>query len=145
MGESKSLESEATSFLLLVAGLFFSAEGTLHYIDFFVTSHAVNAVSAVLITGSFAIALLYFGLSYSCWRSPQSVGSFAFSMVLSSALSACFFILIILEALGSKFYFSAWLSYFQLLSGYGSVTVFVELLVAFFSYRVLCCLETRSP
>jgi hypothetical protein len=131
-----TLESEATSFLLLVAGLFFSVEGVLHYVDFFVTSNAKNSVSIVLTLGSAAIALLYFALAYSCWRNPRDTGFFAFALILSSILSASYFILVIVESLGSKFYFSASVSYFEFLSGYGSVTIFVELLIAFFSFRV---------
>ena len=138
MSETRaSLEAVATSFLLMVAGLFFTLEGALHYIDFFVTSYAMNATSLVLIVGSFTIAVLYYVLSLSCWGNPHDAGYFGFSLVISALLSACFFILVILEALGSDFYFSAWVSYFQILSGYGSVTVFVEILIAFFSYRVI--------
>lgn len=137
MAESKrgTLESEVTSYLLFLAGLFFTTEGVLHYIDFFVTSNAKNAVSITLILGSATIALVYFALAYSCLRNPRDSGYFAFAMIWSSLLSLAFFILVIVESLGSKFYFSSSVSYFEFLSGYGSVTIFAELLIVFFAFR----------
>ncbi|MDG6904297.1 MAG: hypothetical protein JRN20_00770 [Nitrososphaerota archaeon] len=140
----RSLETEATSFLLFTAGLFFSVEGTLHYINFFVMSHAENTVSLILIIGSASIALLYYVLGYSCWTNPFDLGFFAFSLIVSVLLSACFFILVFVEALGSKFYLSAYVSYFQFLSGYGSATIIIELLIVFFSYRVCRALSIQN-
>ena len=54
-----TLETEATIFLLFVAGAFFLLEGLIHYEDFFVTSKAENSVSIVLVVGSIAVALLF--------------------------------------------------------------------------------------
>ena len=78
-----TLETEATSFLLFVAGAFFLLEGLVHYEDFFVTSRADNSVSIVLVVGSVVVALFYLLLAYSCWKNPANNGYFGTAMVMS--------------------------------------------------------------
>jgi hypothetical protein len=132
-----TLESEATSFLLLVAGLFFLLEGLIHYDNFFVTASEIHSATAIiLVVGSVAVAALYLALAYSCWKNPSDTGFFAFALVLSVLLSVSYFVLEIVESAGPQFYFIASFNYVQFLSGYGSVTIFVELLIVFFSFRV---------
>ena len=131
-----TLETEATSFLLFVAGAFFLLEGLVHYEDFFVTSRAVNSVSIVLVVGSVVVALFYLLLAYSCWKNPANNGSFGSAMVTSALLSASYFVLVVVEFAGPQFYFTSFFNYIQFLAGYGSVTIFVELLIVFFSSRV---------
>jgi hypothetical protein len=134
--KSGTLETETTSFLLFAAGAFFLLEGLIHYEDFFVTNKAENSVSIVLVVGSVAVALLYLLLAYSCLKNPGYQGLFLFTMIISGLLSASYFVLAIVEFAGPKFYFESFFNYIQFLSGYGSVTIFIELLIAFFSFRV---------
>ena len=132
-----TLETEATSFLLFVAGAFFLLEGLIHYDDFFVTSSETHSATAIaLVIGSVAVAILYLALAYSCWKNPSDQGFFGFALTLSSLLSASYFVLEIVESAGPQFYFPAFFNYVQFVAGYGSVTIFVELLIAFFSFRV---------
>ncbi len=132
-----TLETELTSFLLFVAGSFFLLEGLIHYDDFFVTASETRSTTAItLVIGSVAVALLYLALAYSCWKNPGDQGLFGFALVLSGILSASYFVLEIVESAGPQFYFSAFFNYVQFVSGYGSVTIFVELLIAFFSFRI---------
>ncbi len=132
-----TLETEATSFLLFVAGAFFLLEGLIHYDDFFVTASETRSATAIaLVIGSVAVAILYLALAYSCWKNPGDPGFFGFAVILSGLISASYFALEIVESAGPQFYFSAFFNYVQFVSGYGSVTIFVELLIAFFSFRV---------
>ncbi len=133
----QSLEVEATSFLLIIAGLFFLLESTIHYADFFVTSRGGGSspVALSLTLGSFAIGLLYFLLAYSCLKNQKDVEPFAFATAYAGLMSISYFIVEIVESFGPKFYFSASFDYAQFLVGYGSVTILVELLIVFFSYR----------
>jgi hypothetical protein len=138
----RNLETDIACFLLLVAGLFFLLEGIIHYDDFFVTSHAgENLTTSFLIFGSFAVALVYLGLAYLSWQSPVSSDLFGFAAIFSGLLSAAYFLIEVVESAGPKFYFSASINYIQFVSGYGSVTILVELLVAFFSYRIFKALS----
>lgn len=135
--KSRTLETEATSYLLLVSGLFFLLEGTVHYDDFFVRSHVTNiGVAMTLFLGSVAVGVLYLFLGYSCWRDPVSEGLFIFVALFSGLLSLSYFAIAIVESTSAQLYFSPFFSYVQFLVGYGSVTIFVELLIVFFSLRV---------
>jgi len=131
----RTLETEFTSFMLFVAGAFFLLEGLIHYEDFFVTSKAGNSVSIVLVIGSVTVAFLYLLLAYSCWKNPTNKGYFGFVTLISALLSTSYFVLAVVEFAGPRFYFASFFNYIQFLAGYGSVTIFIELLIAFFSFR----------
>lgn len=134
---SGTLETEATSFLLAVAGLFFLLETIVHYDDFFVQfKETANITPIVLVAGSSAVTILYLLLGYSCWRNPASEGLFGFAMVFSGLLCISYFVIAIVESTSAQLYFSPYFNYVQFLVGYGSVTIFVELLILFFSLRV---------
>lgn len=134
---TRTLEQEATSFLLTVAGLFFLLETIVHYNDFFVSFKATDdLIPILLVVGSLAVAIGYFVLGYFSWQKPASEGLFAFVMVFSGLLSLSYFLIAIVESTSVQLYFSPYFSYVQFLVGYGSVTIFVELLSLFFSFRV---------
>jgi hypothetical protein len=120
--------------MLFVAGAFFLLEGLIHHEDFFVTSKAENSVSIVLVVGSIAVAFLYLLLAYSCWKNPVK-GSFGLVMAISALLTISYFVLAVVEFAGPQLYFTSFFNYVQFLAGYGSVTVFIELLIAFFAFR----------
>jgi hypothetical protein len=83
-----TLETEGTSFLLMVAGLFFLLETIVHYNDFFVSSKETNdAIPKTLVVGSLSVAIMYSILAYSCWRNPASEGLFGFAVVFSGLVS----------------------------------------------------------
>jgi len=140
----KTLEIEATSFLLGVASLFFLLEGIIHYSDFFITAHEGNnsLVPVSLILGSIVIGLLYFLLACLCLQNQGNAWLFAFVAVFAGLLSISYFIIEIVESLGPKFYFFVSFNYVQFITGYGSITILIELLIVFFSYRVFKTLST---
>jgi hypothetical protein len=135
--KTRTLEAEAASFLLAVAGLFFLLETIVHYDDFFVSFKATDDVTPIiLVVGSLAVAIGYFALAYYSWKNPESEGLFGFVIVFSGLLSLSYFIIAIVESTNVQLYFSPYFSYIQFLVGYGSVTIFVELLILFFALRV---------
>ena len=135
--KTRTLEAEATSFLLMVAGLFFLLETIVHYDDFFVSFKSTGDVTPIiLVVGSLAVAIGYFVLAYSSWRNAVSEGLFGFVIVFVGLLSLAYFIIAIVESTSVQLYFSPYFNYVQFLVGYGSVTIFVELLILFFALRV---------
>jgi hypothetical protein len=68
-----SFEIEASIFLLVASGLFFAMESLFHYEDFLheITLKSVSPEALALVIGSAIIALVYFWLGYSCWRSSD--------------------------------------------------------------------------
>ncbi len=133
----RTLESDTAAFLLFVAGLLFFLEGIIHYDDFFVSSQvSATATTWALVLGNLVVGLLYFALAYSCLQAPKSEDLFGFSLFFSGTLSGSYIAVEIVESVGPKFYFAEPFNYIHFVIGYGSVTIFVELLVAFFCYRV---------
>jgi hypothetical protein len=132
-----TLETEATSFLLAVAGSFFLLETIVHYDDFFVSFKSTSdLIPIILVVGSLAVTIFYLVLGYSCWKNPTNGGLFVFAIVFSGLMSLAYFIIAIVESTSAQVYFSPYFNYAQFLVGYGSVTIFVELLILFFSWRV---------
>jgi hypothetical protein len=132
----RTLETEVTSFLLLVAGLFFLLEGTIHYANFFVTAHVTNIyVPLTLFVGSIAVGAIYLFLAYKTWRNPVSETLMVLATLFSGFLSVSYFIIAIIESTTAQSFFSPFFNYIQFLVGYGSVTILVELLIVFFSWR----------
>lgn len=134
--ESSTLETEFTSFLLFAAGILFVLETIIHYNTFFIATHGSNTLTTIILVGGNAgIGILYLGLAYACWKSPDNKDLFGFVALLSGLLSLSYFIVEIIESLSPNLYFSSFVNYFQFVIGYGSVTIFVELLIVFFSFR----------
>jgi hypothetical protein len=134
--ESSSLETEFTSFLLFAAGILFVDEAIIHYSTFFVVTHGSLALSTtILVGGNAGVGILFLGLAYVCWKSPDNKDLFGFVALLSGLLSLSYLIVGIIESLSPNLYFSSFVNYFQFVIGYGSVTIFVELLIVFFSFR----------
>jgi len=132
-----SLEIEGSIFLLVASGLFFAMESLFHYESFIhdITLKSVSPEALALVIGCAIIALVYFWLGYSCWRSRDDPEYFAIAMFLSGFLVIAYFFEEIIASALPQFFISSYLNYFQSVSGYGSVTIFVEMLVLFFTYR----------
>ncbi len=136
--ESSTLETEFTSFLLFAAGILFVVESIIHYNTFFVVTHGSNntLTTTILVGGNAGIGIVCLGLAYACWKGPDNKDLFGFVALLSGLLSLSYLTVEIIESLSPNLYFSTFVNYFQFVVGYGSVTIFVELLIVFFSLRV---------
>jgi len=129
---------EGSIFLLIAAGLFFSLEALFHYEDFLheITLKSVSSVALALVIGSSIIGLIYFWLAYSCWGNREDPEFFTISLFVSGFLVLAYFVVEVIASAFPQFFVQVYLNYFQFVSGYGSVTIFVEMLVVFFTYRV---------
>jgi uncharacterized membrane protein len=132
-----SFEVEGSIFLLIAAGLFFSLEAVFHYDDFLheITLKSVSSVALALVIGSVIIGLIYFWLAYSCWGNRDDPEYFTVALFVCGFLVLAYFVEEITASAYPQFFVQVYLNYFQFISGYGSVTIFVEMLVVFFTYR----------
>ena len=131
------IEVEASVFLNFVAGVFFALETLFHYESFLheITLKSVAPEALDLIIGSAIVTLIYFWLGYSCWRNSAEPDNFAIPMFVSGFLILSYFVVEVAASAFPTFYYAMYLDYAQFVSGYGSVTIFVEMLILFFSYR----------
>lgn len=141
------IEVEGSIFLLLAAGAFFALETLFHYESFLheITLKSVAPEALDLIIGSTIISLTYFWLGYSCWKNSTDPESFTMAMFVCGFLIFSYFVVEITASASPGFYYATYLDYAQFVSGYGSVTIFVEMLVLFFSYRADKLLRSSSP
>jgi hypothetical protein len=134
-----SFEIEGSIYLLLVSGLFFAFETVLHYEDFLheITLKIVAPEALDLIIGSAIISLIYFCLGYSCSRDRTDSDRYLFALAFTGILVLAYFVVEVLSSVSTQFYYANYIEYGQFVAGYGSVTIFVELLVLLFTYRVI--------
>ena len=132
-----SLEVEGSIFLLIASGLFFSLEAVFHYEDFLheITLKSVSSVALALVIGSVIIGLTYFWLAYSSWTNRDDPEYFTIALFVSGFLVLAYFVVEVIASAFPQFFVEVYLNYFQFVSGYGSVTIFVEMLTVFLTYR----------
>jgi hypothetical protein len=132
-----TLDVDAATFLLLADGLFFLLETFFHYSSFseHLANHNASPQALELIVGSLAVSLGYFAFAYFSWKNKTNEQYFGMGLLYSFLLVLLYFMLTIVLAVLPKLYFLADLEYAQFSYGYGSVTIFVEMLTVFFCYR----------
>jgi hypothetical protein len=141
-----ALEIDGSSFLLLAAGVFFGLETLSRYETFIHQTTSVKSIAAeglILIIGSATISATYLLLSYSCWKGRSNPDSFVTAQVFSGILIFAYFAVQITTTAFSHYAFMADMDYAQFVTGYGSVTIFVEMLVLLFAYRAYKIIESR--
>lgn len=143
---SAPVEVEGSIFLLLTAGIFFALETLFHYESFLheITLKSVAPEALDLIIGSAIISLIYLWLGYSCWSNGSDPDRFTIAMFISGFLIFSYFVVEIAASAFPTFYYAMYLDYAQFVSGYGSVTIFVEMLVFFLCYRADKILRSNS-
>jgi len=132
-----SFEAEGAIFLLVASGLFFAMETLFHYESFLhqITLKSISSEALALVIGSAIISLIYFWMGFSCWRSRGDPENFAIAMFVSGFFVFSYFVVEITASAFPQFFYASYLDYAQFVSGYGSVTIFVEMLALFFTYR----------
>ena len=138
-----SIEIEGSVFLLLASGLFFGLETLFHYESFLhqISIKSVVPEALVLVIGSGIISVTYCLLSYFCWKGSSNSDNFVIAQFVSGILIFAYFVVEISASAFPEFTYATNLEYGQFVSGYGSVTIFVEMLVFFFTYRATRILD----
>jgi hypothetical protein len=132
-----SFEVEGAVYLLVASGLFFALETLFHYESFVhqITLKSISSEALALVIGSAIISLVYFWLGFSCWRTRGDSENFAIAMFVSGFFVFSYFVVEITASAFPRFFYASYLDYAQFVPGYGSVTIFVEMLALFFTYR----------
>jgi hypothetical protein len=142
---ASSFEVEGSIFLLLASGLFFALETLFHYESFLheITLKSVSSEALVLVIGSAIVSVIYFWLGYSCWKSRDDPESFTIALFATGFFVLAYFAEEIIASAFPSFFYAFYLDYAQFIPGYGSVTIFVEMLALFFVYRAEKLLRIR--
>jgi len=142
-----SIEVEGSIFLLFFSAMFFGLGTIFHYESFLheITLKNVAPEALDLIIGSAIITLIYAWLGYSCRKDRTNPDYFIVATFICGCLIFSYFVIQIVDSVYPKFYYAAYLEYGQFVSGYGSVTIFVEMLALFFTYRAYNVLPKGNP
>jgi len=132
-----SLEIEVSSFLLFVSGIFFGLEVLSRLQTLSQEIIFRNVIPQILVSaiGSAIIAIIYVWLGFLCWKDQTNSDNFIVASFVSGFLVFAYFVVQIIGTAFAQFYDATRLDYGGFVVGYGSVTIFIEMLGLFFTYR----------